>query len=72
MVILEQLDYLAKLEGKHSPYGYAAYSISQLKEPLSKTKENLRSIKGVGKVTESIIKEILRTGSSGYYENLLK
>jgi len=72
MVILEQLDYLAKLEGKHSPYGYAAYSISQIKEPLSKTKGNLRSIKGVGKVTESIIKEILKTGSSGYYENLLK
>jgi DNA repair photolyase len=70
-VILEQLDYLAKLEGKHSPYGYAAYSISKLKKPLSKIQENLRSIKGVGKVTESIIKEILRTGSSKYYENLL-
>ena len=71
MVILEQLDYLAKLEGRHSPYGYAAYSISKLKEPLSEINENLRSIKGVGKVTESIIKEILKTGSSKYYENLL-
>jgi DNA repair photolyase len=71
-VMLEQLDYLAKLEGKHSPYGYAAYSISQLKEPLSKRKNTLRSIKGIGKVTESIIKEILQTGSSTYYENLLK
>ncbi len=70
-VMLEQLDYLAKLEGKHSPYGYAAYSISKLKEPLSERKENLQSIKGVGKVTESIIKEILRTGSSKYYEKLL-
>jgi DNA repair photolyase len=72
VVILEQLDYLAKLERKHSPYGYAAYSISKLKEPLSEIKENLRSIKGVGKVTESIIKEILRTGSSSYYEKLLR
>lgn len=71
-VLLEQLDYLAKLEGKHSPYGYAAYSISKLKEPLSKRKNTLRNIKGVGKVTESIINEILRTGSSGYYEQLLK
>ena len=70
-IILEQLDYLAKLEEKPSPYGYAAYSISKLKEPLSEIKENLRSIKGVGKVTESIIKEILKTGSSKYYENLL-
>lgn len=72
VVILEQLDYLAKLEDKHSPYGYAAYSISKLKESLSKRKDTLRSIKGVGKVTESIIKEILKTGSSGYYERLLK
>jgi DNA repair photolyase len=71
-VMLEQLDYLAKLEEKHSPYGYAAYSISKLKEPLSEIKENLRSIKGVGKVTESIIKEILKTGSSRYYEKLLR
>jgi DNA repair photolyase len=72
VVILEQLDYLAKLEDKHSPYGYAAYSISKLKESLSKRKDTLRSIKGVGKVSESIIKEILKTGSSGYYERLLK
>lgn len=71
-VILEQLDYLAKLEGRHSPYGYAAYCISKLKEPLSGMKGSLRSIKGVGKVTESIIKEILKTGSSKYYEKLLK
>jgi DNA repair photolyase len=71
-VMLEQLDYLAKLEEKPSPYGYAAYSISKLKEPLSEIKENLRSIKGVGKVTESIIKELLKTGSSGYYEKLLR
>ena len=72
VVILEQLDYLAKLGDKHSPYGYAAYSISKIKDPLSKRKDTLRSIKGVGKVTESIIKEILRTGSSGFYEQLLK
>jgi hypothetical protein len=71
-VILEQLDYLAKLEEKPSPYGYAAYSISKLKKPLSEIKDNLQSIKGVGKVTESIIKEILKTGSSKYYENLLR
>jgi DNA repair photolyase len=72
ILILEHLDYLSKLEEKPSPYGYAAYSISKLKEPLSGMKNSLRSIKGVGKVTESIIKEILKTGSSQYYEKLLK
>ena len=38
VVILEQIDYLLKLKGRTSPYGYAAYSVSQLKEPLSHIK----------------------------------
>ncbi len=71
IVILEHIDYLLKLEGKPSPYGYAAYSISKLKEPLSTMKGNLQKLKGVGKTTERIILEILETGSSSYYEKLL-
>jgi len=71
VVILEHLDYLLKLEEKKSPYGYAAYSVSQLKEPLPRMKGTLRTLKGVGKVTERIILEILETGSSSYYEKLL-
>ncbi|UCD14573.1 MAG: radical SAM protein [Thermoplasmatales archaeon] len=71
IVILEHLDYLLKLEGKPSPYGYAAYSISKLTTPISSLKDGLREIKGVGKTTEHIIIEILNTGSSSYYEKLL-
>ena len=71
IVILEHIDYLLKLRGKKSPYGFAAYSISKLDKPLSTMKDKLRNIKGVGKVTENIILEILETGSSQYYENLL-
>jgi len=71
VIILEHIDYLLKLEGRTSPYGYAAYSVSQLKEPLSTIKGELRSIKGVGRVTESIILEILKTRSSSYYKKLL-
>ncbi|MDY6966729.1 MAG: hypothetical protein SVM80_12335, partial [Halobacteriota archaeon] len=71
IVMLEQIDYLLRLEGKKSPYGYAAYSISQLKEPLSSMLVSLTEIKGVGKATERIIKEILDTGSSSYLEKLL-
>jgi len=71
IVMLEQIDYLLKLEGKKSPYGYAAYSISQLEEPLSKMRWDLQKLKGVGKATEGIIKEILDTGSSSYLERLL-
>jgi len=71
VVILEHIDYFMKMQGKKSPYGYAAYSISQLNEPLSSMKTRLQSIRGVGSVTEKIILEILETGSSSYYEKLL-
>ncbi len=72
VVVLEQLDYLLKIRGAKSPYGYAAYSISKLKEPLSTIKGKLRELKGVGKTTEGIILEILETGTSSYYKKLLK
>ncbi|MCJ7571358.1 MAG: hypothetical protein MUO82_05735 [Candidatus Thermoplasmatota archaeon] len=71
IVILEHIDYLLKLEGKKSPFGYAAYQLSQIKEPLSNMLHKLDTIRGVGKTTENIIREILTTGSSNYYENLL-
>lgn len=35
-------------------------------------KTELRKIKGVGRRTEVIILEILETGSSGYYEKMLR
>jgi len=70
-VILDQIDYLLKIEGKKSPYGFASYSISQLKEPLSSMKSKLRAIRGVGSVTERIILEILETKRSTYHEKLL-
>jgi DNA polymerase/3'-5' exonuclease PolX len=71
IVILEHIDYLLKLEGKRSPFGYAAYSISKLKNPLSTMNEELRKLRGVGRTTENIILEILETGFSSYYEELL-
>jgi DNA repair photolyase len=71
VVILEHIDYLLKLEGRSSSFGYAAYSISQLKEPLSAMKGELQKIKGVSKAVEAVILEILETGSSSYYEKLL-
>ena len=71
IVVLEHVDYLLKLKGKTSPYGYAAYSVSRLKEPLLSMKRELKRINGVGKVTEKIILEILETKSSSYYKKLL-
>ena len=71
IVTLEHIDYLLRFKGTKSPYGYSAYSISKINEPLSKMKGNLKSIKGVGPTTERIILEILDKGKSSYLENLL-
>ena len=71
VVILEHIDYLLKLEGKPSSFGYAAYSILQLKEPLSTMKGEMQRIKGVNKTIELVILEILETGSSSYCDKLL-
>lgn len=71
VVLLEHIDYLLRLQGRTSPLGYAAFSISQLKEPLSSMKADLRKINGVGEAAEAIILDILRSGSSSYYESLM-
>jgi DNA repair photolyase len=71
IVMLEHMDYLLKLEGKRSPFGYAAYSLSQIQVPLSSIENKLHSIKGVGEATEKIIREILSTHRSRYYEQLM-
>ncbi len=70
-IILEQIDYLLRLKGRRSPYGYAAYQISKQKENLSSIISDLQQIKGVGKVTEKIIREIIETKTAKYYEQLL-
>ena len=72
VVLLEHIDYFLKMKGRKSPFGYAAYSISQIKTPLSDLENDLRKIKGVGNVTERIILEVLKTGTSSYYEKLSK
>jgi DNA repair photolyase len=70
VVLLEHMDYFLKVRGSSSPYGYAAYSLSQIKEPLESIRYKLKSIKGIGPGTATIIKEIMETGTSGYYEKL--
>ncbi len=71
VVMLEQMDYLLKLKGEKSPYGYGAYSISRLKQPLREFKGSLQRLKGIGPVTERIVREILHTGTCSYYQKLI-
>lgn len=71
VAILGQLDYLVQLEGVRSPYRKAAYAISQLTEPCEDWRGRLKQIQGIGPVTERLIREILDTGTAGYYKRLL-
>ncbi len=72
-VMLDQLDYCAKLESRNAPYGYAARSASFLQEPIREVRGRggLRSLSGVGPATERIICEILDTRRCRYLEELL-
>jgi DNA repair photolyase len=71
VVILEQIDYLLKLRGQRSNYGYAAYKISRITEPLSAIRNTIKNINGIGKITGALIFEIIDTGRSEMYEKLL-
>lgn len=73
IVVLEHLDYFHRLQHSKSPYGFAAYSLSKVKEPIeTMSREQLLKIKGVGPAIVTIIKEIIRRGSCQYYERLMK
>ena len=71
VIILEHIDYLLKLRNEKSYYGLAAYSISQLNDSVSASFETLHQLRGIGKTTVRLIREILDTGTSTYYTRLL-
>jgi DNA repair photolyase len=71
-VILEHLDYLLAAAGRRTSYRTAARTIADLDRPLSELRGELRSLKGVGQVTERLINEVLATGTSAYYEQQLR
>jgi DNA repair photolyase len=71
LVMLQHLDYLLQLEGRPSPYGFAARSLARLEKPIAQWEGPLQQIKGIGAATEKVIREILKTGSSTYLESLL-
>lgn len=63
IVTLQHLDYILKFRNAKNPYGYAAYKISELPNPIETySKRELNGINGIGTVTGRIIEEIVRTG----------
>lgn len=71
IVVLDQIDYLLKLEGKTSAFGAVVKSISHIETPLDNMIDGLSSIKGMDIETERATKELLKTGRCAYHENLL-
>jgi DNA repair photolyase len=71
IVLLEQIDYLLKLEGKPSSFGYAAYNLSRLKGTVADTRDSLKKVRGVNPLVEKTVLEILDTGCSALYGRLM-
>ncbi len=69
-LILEHLDYISKLRGHKTPYGQAARKIRMMQDSIENLKSP-RDINGVGTFTAKIIREIIDTGTSSYYEKNL-
>ncbi len=67
VVALEHLDYLLRLQGKRSGFGFAA-----LEEPVSKLLHRGANIAGVNASVKQAVEEILKTGTSALYERLLR
>ncbi len=70
IVLLEHIDYLLKMRGEKSCYGYAAFTLSKVKEPLSTIRDKLGNLKGTGPGIKKVVLEILDTGRSSYFEKL--
>jgi DNA repair photolyase len=69
IVTLENIDYFSRQSSGKSPYGRAAWTISQLDEPLISMGRRIRQISGVGPAAEKIIREIINTGNSSLHES---
>jgi hypothetical protein len=70
VVLLEHIDYFLKSKGRSSPYGYAAFSVSRLEEPVASHRGKLQRLRGIGPHVERVIHEILETGQSSLYKQL--
>jgi len=70
-VILQNLDYLHMIDGIDSEYKYASHTIARLNKPLSQMMNNLSSLKGVGKSSENIIREIIETGKCVCFDSMV-
>jgi DNA repair photolyase len=72
VVMLDQMDYLFRLRGKSSAYGYAARAVARLAEPIREQLATGIPLPGISVKARALIEEILATGTAGQYEQLLR
>jgi hypothetical protein len=65
------MDYLLRMRGEKSAYGYAAYLFSQLPPEAWQDNEKSPNLGKIAPAAQAVIREILATGRSPYYEKLL-
>ena len=70
-VTLEHIDYLLKMRGEPSSFGYSAYRLSQMPVPAADLKERPADFERIDKKARAVMLEIIETGRSLYYEQLL-
>lgn len=71
LVMLEQIDYLLKLFGVRSSFGFAAHVLSREKEPFDGLFDAKAEMKGIPTQVREQIREIFETGNSALYQRLL-
>ncbi len=69
MILMEHADAMLALEGKSSSYRRVAACVARFGKPV--TPDNVSEIRGIGAAAAAMIREILETGTSRLYEDLL-
>jgi DNA repair photolyase len=69
MILMEHSDAMLALEGKSSSYRRVAAGVARFGKPV--TPDNASEITGIGGAAAAMIREILETGTSRLYEDLL-
>jgi DNA repair photolyase len=72
VVILDQMDYLFRMQGKASAYGSAARAVARLEEPIRDQFRSAKPLPGITGKARALIAEILATGSAEQYEQMLR
>jgi DNA repair photolyase len=71
VVMLDQIDFMLKLYGYKSQFGYAAYNIAQMEETIEQFKGKYHQLKNVGPAISKVIEDIVEKGRSAYYEKCI-